>query len=186
MSPGLRGETWNFWRPHKQYQTFKSYCTGNTLRLDCTDGAVCSENHRKRVNIMCGQWKAEILKCWRMSHTQFPEYVKKNKSMICQCSTAKDNKMKFIHSFLVNKTNRCTESQFYWYYYSRRFWQPFWPSAGVLSLTSALLPGAGWNCSSILLLVANGHQKLHNCTNADVRLRTSDDGQKGCPKHVDY
>jgi hypothetical protein len=23
------------------------------------------------------------------------------------------------------------------------------------------------------------------CTNADVRLRTPDDGQKGCPKHVE-
>jgi hypothetical protein len=37
---------------------------------------------------------------------------------------------------------------------------------------------------SILFLVANGH---HNCikyTKADVRLRTPDEGQKGCPKHV--
>jgi len=25
---------------------------------------------------------------------------------------------------------------------------------------------------------------LQKCTNADVRLRTPDDGQKGCPKHV--
>jgi hypothetical protein len=39
--------------------------------------------------------------------------------------------------------------------------------------------------SSILLLVANGH---HNCikyTKANVRPRTPDDGQKGCPKHVE-
>jgi len=39
--------------------------------------------------------------------------------------------------------------------------------------------------SATLLLVANGH---HNCikrTKADVRLRTPDDGQKGCPKHVE-
>jgi len=38
--------------------------------------------------------------------------------------------------------------------------------------------------SAILLLVAYGH---HNCikhTKVDVRLRTPDDGQKGCPKHV--
>jgi len=47
-----------------------------------------------------------------------------------------------------------------------------------------LLPGVGWNCSSILLLVANGHHNFIKCTNADVRLRTPDDGQKGCPKHV--
>ena len=38
--------------------------------------------------------------------------------------------------------------------------------------------------SSILFLVANGHNCI-KCTNADVRLRTPDDGQKGCPKHVE-
>ena len=31
-----------------------------------------------------------------------------------------------------------------------------------------LLPGAGWNCSSILLLVANGHHICIKCTKADV------------------
>ena len=36
--------------------------------------------------------------------------------------------------FLVNKTNRCTEYKFYWYYYSTCFGQPFCPSSGVLSL----------------------------------------------------
>ena len=41
--------------------------------------------------------------------------------------------------FLVNKTNRCTEFQFYWYYYSTCFGQPFCPSSGVLSRTSALV-----------------------------------------------
>jgi len=46
------------------------------------------------------------------------------------------------------------------------------------------LPGVGWN-SSILLLIASGHQSCIKCTKADVRLRTPDDGQKGCPKHVD-
>jgi hypothetical protein len=66
--------------------------------------------------------------------------------------------------FLVNKTNRRTEFQFYWYYDSTRFGQPFFPSSGVLSRTSALvhfmqfddrlLPGAG----STLLLLANGHR----------------------------
>jgi len=30
-----------------------------------------------------------------------------------------------------------------------------------------LLPGAGWNCSSILLLVANGH---HNCKNVTMPM----------------
>ena len=56
----------------------------------------------------------------------------------------------------VNKTNRCTEFQFYWYYDSTSFGQPFCPSSGVLSRTSALyilcscddclLPEVGWNC----------------------------------------
>ena len=41
--------------------------------------------------------------------------------------------------FLVNKTNRCTEFHFYWYYESTCFGQPFCPSSGVLSRTSALV-----------------------------------------------
>jgi hypothetical protein len=68
--------------------------------------------------------------------------------------------------FLVNKTNKCTEFQFYLYYDSTRFGQPFCPSSGVLSRTSALgifyavvinrlLPGVGWNCSSILIIQLN-------------------------------
>jgi hypothetical protein len=39
--------------------------------------------------------------------------------------------------------------------------------------------------SSILLLVADGHHDCMKCTRADVRLRTPDDEQKGCPKHVE-
>jgi len=38
--------------------------------------------------------------------------------------------------------------------------------------------------SSILPLVANGHNCI-KCTTAAVRPRTPDDGQKGCPKHVE-
>jgi len=41
--------------------------------------------------------------------------------------------------FLVNKTNRFTEFQFYWYHDSTCFGQPFCPSSGVLSRTSALV-----------------------------------------------
>ena len=41
--------------------------------------------------------------------------------------------------FLVNKTNRSTEIQFYWYYYSTCFGQPFCPSSGVLNRASALV-----------------------------------------------
>jgi len=41
--------------------------------------------------------------------------------------------------FLVDKTNRCTDFQFYWYYDSTCFGQPLCPSSGVLSRTSALV-----------------------------------------------
>ena len=41
--------------------------------------------------------------------------------------------------FFVNKTNRCTEFQFYWYYDSTCFGQPFCPSSGILSRTAALV-----------------------------------------------
>jgi len=41
--------------------------------------------------------------------------------------------------FLVNKTDTCTEFQFYWYYDSTCFGQPFCPSSGVLSRTLALV-----------------------------------------------
>ena len=44
-----------------------------------------------------------------------------------------------LNRFLVNKTNRCTEFQFYWYYDSTCFGQPFCPSSGVLSRTSAVV-----------------------------------------------
>jgi hypothetical protein len=79
----------------------------------------------------------------------------------------------------MNKTNRCTEFQLYWYYDSTCFGQPFCPSSGILSRTSALVhymllwwPYATRSRmaqSVILLLVAYG----------------PDDGQKGCPKHVE-
>jgi len=64
-------------------------------------------------------------------------------------------------------------------------------SSGVLRRTSALVHfmQLWWpfaiRSRNILLLVANGHQICIKCTNADVRLRTPDDGQKGCPKHVE-
>ena len=115
----------------------------------------------------------------------------------------------------MNKTNRSTEFQIYWYYDLHvsgslsahhqefldvhRHWyilcsfdDRLLPGVGwnILLLVAnghssfddRLLPGAGWN---ILLLVTNGHQNCIKCTNADVRLRTPDDGRKGCPKHVD-
>jgi len=41
--------------------------------------------------------------------------------------------------FLVNKTNRCTEFQFYWYYDFTCFGQPSCPSSGVLNRTTAVV-----------------------------------------------
>jgi len=55
----------------------------------------------------------------------------------------------------------------------------------VTSLTTVCYQEQDGTASSILLLVANGHQNCIKCTNADVRLRTPDDGEKGCPKHVE-
>jgi len=55
----------------------------------------------------------------------------------------------------------------------------------LCSCDDRLLTGAGWNCSSILLLVANGHNNCTKCTKAYISLRTPDDGQKDCPKHVE-
>jgi hypothetical protein len=94
---------------------------------------------------------------------------------------------------LVNKTNRRTEFQFYWCYDSACIGQSFCPSSGVHSRTTALvqfmqfgdrvLPGAGWK-----LHPAPGSTRSPNCincTNADVRLRTPDDREKDCPKHVE-
>jgi hypothetical protein len=56
--------------------------------------------------------------------------------------------------FLVNKSNRRTEFQFYWYY-------------RVLADAAAPRNTRSPDCI--------------NCTNAVVRLRTPDDGQKDCP-----
>ena len=39
--------------------------------------------------------------------------------------------------------------------------------------------------ASILLLVTNGHHNCMKCTKGDAQLRTPDDGQKGCLKHVE-
>jgi len=37
----------------------------------------------------------------------------------------------------------------------------------------------------VMLLIANRHQICIKCTNAKVQLRTPDDGQKDCLKHVE-
>ena len=60
---------------------------------------------------------------------------------------------------------------------------------------------SGWNCSSILTLLGSGHQKLQfhpdsawkrsskicmKLTSAEYKWRNPDDGQRGCPKHVEF
>jgi len=125
-----------------------------------------------------------------MFQTKFVEKIKKKSHFIFWWSYDLHR-----NRFLVNKTTRRTEFQFYWYYDSTCFGQPFCPSSGVLSRTSALVhfmqmwwpfaTRSRMERSSILLLVANGHHICIKRTKADVRLRTPDDGQKGCPKHVE-
>jgi hypothetical protein len=61
------------------------------------------------------------------------------KSSVTACLSTLFTRKWCVYTFLVNKTNRCTEFQLYWYYYSRCFGQPFCPSSGVLSRTSALV-----------------------------------------------
>jgi hypothetical protein len=68
--------------------------------------------------------------------------------------------------FLVNKTNRRTEI----------------PNLLVLRL---YMFRAAFPFDDRLLLAANGNQNCIKCTNADVRLRTPDDGRKGCTIHVE-
>ena len=53
----------------------------------------------------------------------------------------------------------------------------------ILCSCDHLLPGVGWN--SILLLVANDNHICIKCTKAHIRLRTPDNVQKGCPKHLE-
>jgi hypothetical protein len=68
--------------------------------------------------------------------------------------------------FFVNKTNRRTDFQFHWCYYSGCFGQSFCPSSGVISRISALynLCSLVTECyqaqegSSFLRLVELGHQ----------------------------
>ena len=80
-------------------------------------------------------------------------------------------------SFLVNKTNRCTEFQFYWCYYSTCLGAAFLPiirssepyigfgmSYVICSCGDCMLSGVGWQCT------------------ADVRLRTPDEGAERLPE----
>jgi hypothetical protein len=80
--------------------------------------------------------------------------------------------------YLVNKTNGCTEFQFYWYYDSTCFGQSFCLSSGVLSRTSALVQFMQF-VDRVLPCATEFHPascnarspNCINCTNVVVRLR---------------
>ena len=97
--------------------------------------------------------------------------------------------------FLGNKTNRCTEFQFYWYYDSTCFGQPFCPSSGVLSRTSALVqfmllwwPFATKSRMELQFHPAPGSKRssqLHKMYQSRCMAKHSWWWAEGCPKHVE-
>jgi hypothetical protein len=58
-------------------------------------------------------------------------------SCYCDLKQQQQSHIRFKLVFLVNKTNRPTELQMYWYYDSTCFGQLFRPSSGVLSRCTA-------------------------------------------------
>jgi hypothetical protein len=116
-----------------------------TLGLVWQEPEVSQATGMALVRCILGKFLGVVCHCFP------PENLKKKKKDICFREF-------LIVCNLVNKTNRCIEFQFYWYYNSAYFGQPFCPSS-VLSCTSAF--------------------------KVDVRLRTHDDGQKGCLKHAE-
>ena len=71
-------------------------------------------------------------------HETFPLYFSGSLIFISNIHVFYDRMTVHPNRSLVNKANRCTEFQFYWYCYSTCFGQPFCPSSGVLSRTSVL------------------------------------------------
>jgi len=67
--------------------------------------------------------------------------VKLNKNIRNSMSrvSGENTDLQIADEVLVDKTDRYTEFQFYLYYDSTRFGQPFCPSSGVLSRTSFLV-----------------------------------------------
>ena len=87
--------------------------------------------------------------------------------------------------FIANETNRRTNSNFIGITTLHvlgslsAHHQEFLAYIGIGTFYAVVITG------SSLLLVANGHQIRIKCTNADVWLRTPDDGRKDCSKHVE-
>ena len=113
-----------------------------------------AKNKEKRTKFKCRKCKRSLCatSCFGVYHTKMHFWgstdikMEKQNTQISVNTTTETIELLFydcttVHRnrFLVNKTNRCTEFQFYWYYYSTCFGQPFCPSSGVLSCTSALV-----------------------------------------------
>jgi hypothetical protein len=109
-------------------------------------GEACGTYRRHETKLMTNTTKSHhinshgITQQWCGSHCHEPIYhitffslpihnSPKNFKIIWTC----------IVTIFVNKTNRCTEFQFYWYYDSTCFGQSFCPSSGVLSCTLVLV-----------------------------------------------
>ena len=122
------------------------------LKLMIIPGALLSCNIYNRFEKWHGKWVELVLKI------HWAWLVKPSSCNDSSCSTANSHalscfsirlsifvywpqfrKQQVQYTYLANKTNRCTEFQFYWYYDSTCFRQPFCPSSGVLSRTSALV-----------------------------------------------
>jgi hypothetical protein len=98
--------------------------------------------------------------------------------LICYSRISLRVYVKTFNSFLVNKTNRRTEFHCYWY-------STLHVSANLAAHHQEFKARSRME---LQFHPAPGSKRSSNCikcTNADVRLRNPDDGQKGCPKHVE-
>ena len=50
----------------------------------------------------------------------------------------------------------------------------------------SLRAGSGRNCSSVLILLASCQQNLYDIYHCCVQWKSPDDGQRNCPKHVEF
>jgi hypothetical protein len=98
----------------------------------------CASRHEDVLGGGGGGRAGHILECG-IGLGEWQEGSNNHRPQILLCHFFYDRMTMHRNRFLVNKTNRCTEFQFYWYYHSICFGQPFCPSSGVLSCTSALV-----------------------------------------------
>ena len=63
--------------------------------------------------------------------------------------------------------------------YTQQWYMPY-------RFADSLRAGSEWNCSSILILLARSQQTCMTYTIAVCILKIPDDGQRNCPKHVEF